>query len=68
MLGREDVWHPRVGAPVGNRNRRKHGGMTDECKELRHLIAHWRRQTSALLAQALREVELAQLQGTAAAP
>lgn len=25
MLRPEQVWHPRVGAPLGNRNRLRHG-------------------------------------------
>jgi hypothetical protein len=56
MLGTEDVWQPRMGAPLGNCNRLKHGDQTRECKELRRLIAQWRRETRALLAQAALEL------------
>ena len=56
MLRPEDVWHPRIGAPLGNRNRLKHGYHTRECKQLRRYIAQWRRETKALMAQAQREL------------
>jgi len=54
----EDVWHPRIGAPLGNRNRLKTGRHSDECKAVRRIIAQWRRQTKALLARAEVELEL----------
>src|SRR5206468_5240918 len=55
MLRPEDVWHPRVGAPPGNRNRLKTGYHTRACKELRRHIAQWRRETNVLMARAQRE-------------
>jgi hypothetical protein len=58
ILRPEDVWHPRIGAPLGNRNHLKHGRQTKECKAIRRAIAKWRRDTKALMAQADREVAL----------
>lgn len=52
MLRPDDVWQPRMGAPRGNHNRLVHGNQTGEVKELRRLIAQWRRETAVLLAQA----------------
>ena len=60
LLRPEDVWHPRIGAPLGNRNRLKTGRHSDECKATRRAIAWWRRETRALLARA--EVELLALE------
>ena len=56
MLRPDDIWQPRMGAPPGNRNRLRHGNETRAMKELRHLIAQWRRQTAALLARAAGEL------------
>src|SRR5256885_16854856 len=65
MLRPEDVWHPRVGAPPGNRNRLKHGHYTNGCKALRRGIAEWRRETRALLACAERELVQRELEKAA---
>lgn len=56
MLRPEDIWQPRMGAPRGNRNRLRHGNQTRALKELRRLIAQWRRETAALLARAACEI------------
>jgi hypothetical protein len=40
MLRREDVWHPRVGAPRGNRNALKNGHYTREARALRTRLCH----------------------------
>jgi len=58
ILRPEDVWHPRIGAPLGNRNHLKHGRQTKECKAIRRAIAEWRRDTKALMAHADRELAL----------
>jgi len=63
ILRPEDVWHPRIGAPLGNRNHLKHGRQTKECKAIRRAIAKWRRDTKALMARADREVALRELSG-----
>jgi len=60
MLRMEEVWHPRMGAPLRNRNRLRHGDQTDAVKALYRLIAQWRRETKALLARAAGEIALAQ--------
>lgn len=52
MLRPEQIWQPRMGAPLGNRNRLRHGNQTRAMKELRRLVAQWRRETAALLAPA----------------
>src|SRR5436309_14271911 len=67
MLRPEDVWQPRIGAPLGNCNRLKTGHHRRPCKELRRTIAQWRRETKALMADAKRELarrELAQRTST----
>lgn len=56
ILRPEDVWHPRIGAPLGNRNHLKHGRQTKECKAIRRAIAKWRRETKAVLACAQYEL------------
>ena len=56
MLRPEDVWHPRIGAPIGNRNRLKHGRYTRECRALRKAIADWRSTTKGLMTVAEREL------------
>jgi len=56
MLRPEDIWQPLMVAPLGNRNRLTHGGQTGAVKELRRLMAQWRRQTAALLARAACEL------------
>ena len=61
MLRPEDVWHPRVGAPLGNRNRLKHGRYTNECKAIRRSIAKWRRETRALMLRAQAELALREI-------
>jgi hypothetical protein len=56
MLRREDVWHPRVGAPPGNKNRLKHGRFTGEVRALKKQVTEWRRTTKALMQHAVREL------------
>jgi hypothetical protein len=56
MLRMDEVWHPRMGAPLGNRNRLTHGDQTNAVKALYRLIAQWRRETQALLARAVSEL------------
>jgi hypothetical protein len=56
MLRREDVWHPRVGAPPGNRNRLKHGRFTGEVRALKKQVADWRRTTKGLMRRAEHEL------------
>ena len=56
LLGPEDVWHPKRGAPRGNRNALKTGLHTAALRDLRQRIAAWRRQVRAVLA-ALEEPE-----------
>ena len=50
MLRREDVWHPRMGAPPGNRNRLKNGRYTKDAKALRARIRDLRRRVKIALA------------------
>jgi hypothetical protein len=66
MLRSDDVWHPRVGAPLGNRNRLKTGYHARECKEMRRRIAQWRRETRALLARAQLELAMREFAQTVA--
>ena len=56
MLRPEQIWQPRMGAPLGNRNRLRHGNETRAMKELRRLMAQWRRETALLLARAACEL------------
>jgi hypothetical protein len=58
MLRPEDVWHPRIGAPIGNRNRLKHGRFTREVRTLKKQIADWRRTTKVLMQHAARELAM----------
>lgn len=58
LLRPEDVWHPRIGVPLGNRNRLKTGRHSNECKAMRRTIAQWRRGTKALMAKAQAELAL----------
>jgi hypothetical protein len=45
-----------MGAPLGNRNRLKHGDQSKAMKALYRLMAQWRRETQALLARAVCEL------------
>jgi hypothetical protein len=56
MLRPDDIWQPKLGAPNGNRNARKHGRRDTEAMALRHRIAQLRRRAKALLARAGDEI------------
>ena len=56
MLRPEDIWQPKLGAPNGNRNARKHGHRDAEAMALRHRLAQLRRRAKALLARAGDEI------------
>jgi len=45
-----------MGAPLGNRNRLRHGDQSNTMKALYRLMAQWRRETQALLARAVSEL------------
>jgi len=45
-----------MGAPLGNRNRLRHGDQSNAMKALYRLMAQWRRETQALLARAVCEL------------
>ncbi len=47
----DDVWQPKLGAPLGNRNARKHGRRDAQARLLRRRIAAFRRSAKALLAR-----------------
>ncbi len=59
MLGPEDVWQPRRGAPKGNRNARKHGRFDAGARHLRRRIAALRRSAKALMSRAESEIAAA---------
>jgi hypothetical protein len=48
----EEVWHPKRGAPYGNRNAYRTGRHTAGQRDLRHRIADWRRRARAALGAA----------------
>ena len=52
----EEVWQPRVGAPLGNRNALKTGAHTSEARALRKNVAYIRRRMKALTARAEEEL------------
>jgi hypothetical protein len=56
MLRPEDAWHPRVGAPPGNKNRLKHGRFTREVRGLKKQVTEWRHTTRVLMQHAAREL------------
>lgn len=56
MLGPKDVWHPRVGAPRGNRNALKTGAHTKEVRNLRKQVTSVRRTMNLLIACAREEL------------
>ncbi len=43
------AWHPKRGAPLGNRNALKSGRHTNEMKDLAKRIADWRRRVRAVM-------------------
>ena len=57
ILRPEDVWHPKLGAPRGNRNAWKTGAHRPELRDLRKAVAVWRRATDALIARGQKELE-----------
>jgi len=46
----DEVWHPKRGAPRGNRNAVKTGRYTAGARVLKRRIAEWRRKVRAVLA------------------
>jgi hypothetical protein len=38
LLRLEDIWHPHIGAPTGNRNAYKHGAYTARSHALRKFV------------------------------
>ena len=50
LLRPDEVWHPKRGAPRGNRNAVKTGRHTAEIRALKRRIAAWRRRVRAVLA------------------
>jgi hypothetical protein len=50
ILRPEQIWQPKRGAPLGNRNARKHGRSDRGARELRRRIAAYRRRARALRA------------------
>lgn len=47
----EDVWHPKRGAPKGNRNRLTTGNYTRENRELRSRIAKSLQRANAMVTE-----------------
>ena len=56
MLGPLDVWHPRMGAPPGNRNALKTGAHTRPVRDLRKQVTSARRTMKLLIARAKAEL------------
>ncbi len=50
ILGPEQIWQPKRGAPFGNRNAFRHGRSDRGARELRRRIAAYRRRVRALRA------------------
>jgi len=51
-LGFDGVWHPKRGAPFGNRNAVKTGAHCAPVRAWRKRVADWRKRTKAALAKA----------------
>src|SRR4029077_19011473 len=56
MLRLEDVWHPRIGAPRGNRNALKHGRYTNARKAQKKRLALVRAGVRALQRRARKTI------------
>lgn len=50
----EDMWQPKLGAPVGNRNAWKTGAHSAPVRDWRKRVADWRRRVRAAVAAAQR--------------
>lgn len=57
MLRPDQVWQPKLGAPRGNTNARKHGNRDAHVRALASRIAKVRKRAKALILQANAEVK-----------
>jgi hypothetical protein len=48
----DEVWHPKVGPPFGNRNALKTGAHTAPVRAWRKRVADWQRRVRVALAEA----------------
>jgi hypothetical protein len=55
ILRPDDVWQPKLGAPVGNRNARRAGPRDAQARELHRRIAALKRNAKALMSRVRRE-------------
>ncbi len=58
MLRPEDLWHPHIGAPRGNRNSLKTGAHTNEVRALRKQVTSMRRTMKQLIEAAKEELAM----------
>ena len=67
LLRSDEVWHPKRGAPFGNRNAVKSGWRAAAARDLRRRIRAWQKRTREAMARA-KLVIAAQKAGAALRP